>query len=55
MPAPAAAPQSEQPQISLADLGGEAALRRLRAADINTMTPLDAFQLVCELKKEMGV
>jgi hypothetical protein len=50
-------PQSipeEEPQISLADLGEEIVLRRLRAVDVNTMTPLDAFQLVCELKKEIG-
>ena len=47
--------EQEQPQISLMELGEEAVLRRLRAADINTMTPLDAFQLLCELKQEMGI
>ena len=51
---PVNTPVDPLPQLSLEDLGKEAIFHRLRSVDINTMTPLDAFQLVCELKKEMG-
>ncbi len=49
-PAPVRAPSGEEAQISLRDLGAEEAAARLRAVDINTLTPIEAMNLIYELK-----
>ena len=41
----------EEPQLSLGGLGAEQALDRLRDVDINTLTPLEAMNILFELKK----
>ncbi len=42
----------EQPQISLADVGGEEVCRILRDTDLNTFTPIEAMNLLFELQKK---
>ena len=41
----------EEPQLTLGNLGAEKALDRLRDIDINTLTPLEAMNILFELKK----
>ena len=43
----------EEPQLSLGNLGAEKALDRLRDIDINVLTPLEAMNILFELKKLM--
>ena len=50
-PAPAA---PEEEQVSLADLGGQAVLKRLAMTDVNLLSPLEALNLLAELKQELG-
>ena len=54
-PAPApggkAPPQENREQLSLLDLGTDQAAQRLRQVDLNTLTPLEAMNLLFELKK----
>ncbi|MEG0766015.1 MAG: DNA mismatch repair protein MutS, partial [Pseudoflavonifractor sp.] len=50
--APQVAPSS-QDQISLGDMGALAAAQRLRQVDVNTLTPIEAMNLIFELKKEL--
>ena len=47
------APQSvrETDQVSLLDMGGGQVVQRLRLADLNTLTPLEAMNLLFELKQ----
>ena len=51
-------PQSELPereddgQVTLRDTAGSGLIGRLRAADLNSMTPLEAMNLLYQLKKE---
>ena len=53
LPAPApSAPEEEQ--VSLADLGGQAVLKRLAMTDVNLLSPLEALNLLAELKQELG-
>jgi hypothetical protein len=47
---PAAVSSGEEEQISLRELGTDEVVARLRAADINTLTPIEAMNLVYELK-----
>jgi len=47
-----AAPAEEDGQVSLAEMGVSSVLRTLRAVDPNTLTPMEALQLLFELKKE---
>ena len=55
-----AAPRVEQrksadaDQVSLRDVGAEAAADRLRRLDLDSMTPLEALRTLYELKKEAG-
>ena len=51
--APESAPQAEREQLSMVDLGAEEALRALRAADLNSYTPLEAMMLLSELQKKV--
>ena len=41
-------------QLSLADMGGNEIAEILRRADLNTLTPLEALNLLFELKKKLG-
>ena len=50
---PAAAPKADDGQISLADMGGGQVLDRLRMVDINTLTPIEAMNLIYELKQKL--
>ena len=50
-PAPSA---PEEEQVSLADLGGQAVLKRLAMTDVNLLSPLEALNLLAELKQELG-
>jgi DNA mismatch repair protein MutS len=47
-------PEGEQRQLSLFPPPEEAVARRLRAADPERMTPLDALNLLAQLKRELG-
>ena len=51
-PCGAAGPISCQPeaQVSLEDLGAQKAARRLRELDINTLTPIEAMNVLAQLK-----
>ena len=48
-PEAAAAP----PQFSLEDMSARAVTDRLRAADIDTLTPIEAMSLLYELKQKL--
>ena len=50
--APAAAEPAISDQVSLLDVGAGAVAERLRGLDPNSLTPLEALNLVFELKKE---
>ena len=41
----------EEPQLSLGGLGAEKAMDKLRDIDLNTLTPLEAMNILFELKK----
>jgi DNA mismatch repair protein MutS len=44
-------PEPEESQLSLGSLGAEQAMDKLRDLDINTLTPLEAMNILFELKK----
>jgi DNA mismatch repair protein MutS len=44
---------AEDLQVSLADMGAQEVADALRAADLNTMTPLEAMNLLYQLKKKL--
>ena len=48
-----AAPQSESGQLSLLDMGGSEIAAALNSTDLNTLTPLEALNLMFELKKKL--
>ncbi len=50
-PAPAAV---SDPQLSLMDLGGQEVLKKLRMTDVNLLSPIEALNLLAELKGDMG-
>ena len=52
-PAPAAAPARADDQISLTDLGANEVAERLRRVDVNTLTPIEAMNLLYELKQKL--
>ena len=47
----AAAPQE---QISLMDLGGQTVLNKLRMTDVNILSPIEALNLLAELKQDLN-
>ena len=49
MVAAPAAPASDQ--VSLTDMGGGEVVRRLQMVDLNTLTPIEAMNLLFELKQ----
>ena len=51
--ASAAAPPSGAGQMSLMDLGAAEAAERLRRVDVNTLTPIEAMNLIYELKQKL--
>ena len=52
-PAQAAVPVVED-QISLMDLGSQTVLRKLRMTDVNILSPLEALNLLAELKQDLN-
>ena len=53
-PAPAAArPAEEDGQVSFLDMGAGEVAQRLRQVDIDTLTPIEAMNLLYELKKKL--
>ena len=50
-PAAPAAPAQGEEQMSLGDLGAVQAAERLRRVDVNTLTPIEAMNLLYELKQ----
>ena len=46
-------PDEPEDQVSLADLGESNLIARLRTLDLNTLTPLEAMNLLYELKKSV--
>ncbi len=52
-PAPAiSSPEPEQ--VSLGDLGGETVLKKLRMTDVNLLSPIQALNLLAELKQDLN-
>ena len=47
------APAREEAQLSLGDAAGQEALDRLRAASLDTMSPIEAMNLLYELKRKL--
>ena len=50
--APVSAPAADDGQISLADVGADEVSRILRSTDLNSLTPLEAMNLLFELQKK---
>ena len=50
-PAGAAAPAADQ--VSLMDMGAAEVANRLRAVDVNTLTPIEAMNLIFALKQKL--
>ena len=50
----AAGPSAPTDQVSLGDLGGETALKKLRMTDVNILTPIEALNLLAELKQDLN-
>ena len=41
-------------QVSLTDLGGETVLKKLRMTDVNILSPIEALNLLAELKQDLN-
>ena len=41
-------------QISLMDMGSQTVLRKLRMTDVNVLSPIEALNLLAELKKDLN-
>ena len=48
------APQTESDQISLMDMGSQTVLNKLRMTDVNVLSPIEALNLLAELKQDMN-
>ena len=49
-----AAPRpAEEGQVSLMDLGGQTVLNKLRMTDVNILSPIEALNLLAELKQDL--
>ena len=46
-------PQEEEEQVSLLDLGAVECAQRIRQLDLNTLTPIEAMNLLYELKGKL--
>ena len=51
---PVAAVQEDSGQVSLGDLGGETVLKKLRMTDVNILSPIEALNLLNELKQDLN-
>ncbi len=51
--APLSGPSSGDSQLSLGDLGGETVLKKLRMTDVNILSPIEALNLLAELKQDL--
>ena len=49
-----AAPGAPREQVSLGELGGESVLRKLRMTDVNILSPIEALNLLAELKQDLN-
>ena len=52
-----AAPVREAPdqeQVSLGDIGGQTVLKKLRITDVNILSPIEALNLLAELKQDLN-
>jgi len=50
-----AAPYAQaESQVSLGDIGGETVLRKLRMTDVNILSPIEALNLLAELKQDLN-
>jgi len=47
-------PSSHDEQISLGDLGGQTVLNKLRMTDVNILSPIEALNLLAELKQDLA-
>ena len=47
-------PSSHDEQISLGDLGGQTVLNKLRMTDVNILFPIEALNLLAELKQDLN-
>ena len=52
-PAAPAVPAGEC-QLSLTDLGSQTVLRKLRMTDVNILSPIEALNLLAELKRDLN-
>ena len=52
-PAAGTQPPAEE-QISLGDLGGQTVLKKLRMTDVNVLSPIEALNLLAELKQDLN-
>ena len=52
-PAPSPPDSREEAQLSLTDLGGQTVLKKLRMTDINVLSPIEALNLLSELKQDL--
>ena len=49
---PASQPEETQ-QVSLTDLGSQTVLQKLRMTDVNILSPIEALNLLAELKQDL--
>ena len=47
-------PRPHDEQISLGDLGGQTVLNKLRMTDVNILSPIEALNLLAELKQDLN-
>ena len=48
------APAAPEEQVSLGDIGGETVLKKLRMTDVNILSPIEALNLLAELKQDLN-
>ncbi|MCI8303220.1 MAG: DNA mismatch repair protein MutS, partial [Lawsonibacter sp.] len=48
------APTEDVAQVSLGDIGGESVLKKLRMTDVNILSPIEALNLLAELKQDLN-
>ena len=48
------APAAPEEQVSLGDIGGEIVLKKLRMTDVNILSPIEALNLLAELKQDLN-
>ena len=52
--APQGGPSPDGGQLSLGDIGGETVLKKLRMTDVNILSPIEALNLLAELKQDLN-